>query len=319
MLYKKIIKKLTTAEAKRIKVILERAKFLQNLEDSKIFLEDFVGRENTLVPTGAFFSEIFSQEIGPCAIPANQLERSIGSCSMVNNPLTTYQRVDFKIALNLVPSSPESNFVFLGSRYTKLPNEYIYNNYLTETKKPGKIFTTALAFYNKKELYEKIFSALQPAKWNLARLLGSALTEDIFALFSAENMENKVKAFAFKSAKEQCTVRSQEETQLLNNSAIIGSALIKYKFENSPTEVSMLPYLAPDNSLVIYLTLTSNNLRFDLTRLPQEQLPLFMEEEKFAKFIVKKTEAWLKNLDSMTAFGMNIYKKFATKILVILP
>jgi uncharacterized membrane-anchored protein len=314
MLTLKLTQPLTKAESRHIKEILAREKFLEKLNDKVVFSADYESRDKTKDAFTLSLLTLLKQEVGPCLEPAHQLERSLGSSFMVHARSKSYKKVKFSLCMHQAPLAPKDDFVFLGVATTRLPTVFFYNCYLNQqlTKVSG-IFTTALAFYNKPSLYKSISKVIKANEALLNSKLGKPLTEDISKLFSLRNPKQLEKAFSLKSiAKGEVSKTSVQ----LDKGENFKNFTLRYNFDKAYAEIGILSYLMPDNTLAIYTTLMNSNKTLEPISWTAEGIPAFMVTEKYQKFVLKWTKNCIANMAAMTFFGMELYKKFATKILI---
>jgi hypothetical protein len=317
MIALKLTQELTKAECKNIREILAREKFLEKLNDKAVFMSDYESRDKTKDAPSASLISLLRQEVGPCLEPAHQLERSIGSSFITHTRSKNYKKVEFSIGLHQTPLAPKNDFVFLGVTNTRIPMVFLYNCYLNQQISGGsKISTTALAFYNKPSLYKRISKAIKANEVSLSLKLGKPLTEDISKLFSIRSTKKLEKGFSLKRIIGAEVAESGKTRDQSDDGENFKNFTIRYNFDKAYAEVGILPYLMPDNSLVIYTMLMTSNKTLEPIKWAENGMPVFMNTEKYQKFVLKWTENCIANMEAMTSFGMAIYKKFATKILI---
>jgi len=317
MLTLKLTQPLTKAESRHIKAILAREKFLSKLDDKAVFMGDYESRDKTQDVTSPSLLTLLKQEVGPCLEPAHQLERSIGSSFITHARRKSYKKVEFSVGLHQTPLAPKDDFVFLGVANTRLPMVFFYNCYLNQQISGGsKISTTALAFYNKPALYKRISKVITSNEAALRRKLGKPLTEDIGKLFSIRKTAPLEKAFVLKTGYEAEVCDTKNENWALSEN--IKSFTIRYRFAKAYADVGIMVYFTEANTLAISTMLMTSNKTLEPIKWTESGIPAFMATERYEKFALKWTKNCIDNMAAMTSFGMELYKKFATKILITL-
>lgn len=313
----KLTQPLTKAESKHIKAIIAREKFLTKLNDKAVFQGDYESRDKTKDAPSASLLTLLKQEVGPCLEPAHQLERSIGSSFITQNRRKSYKKIEFSIGLHQTPLAPKDDFIFLGVANTRLPMVFFYNCYLNQQISGGsKISTTALAFYNKPALYKRISKVIATNEASLSLKLGKPLTEDISKLFSIRKTAPLEKAFVLKTGyKEEVCDTKNENWNMAEN---IKSFTLKYKFAKAYAEVGVMVYFTEANTLAVSTMLMTSNKTLEPIKWTESGIPAFMATERYEKFVLKWTKNCIDNMSAMTSFGMELYKKFATKILIVI-
>lgn len=329
----KITKKLTLKEAERIKNLIQKVNFLKELSDSALFKEDFSSLDKRTKNLSAVKKEIISEHIA-AGIPQSLYQLQASAQNYVYGhtaPVSTNEKLLFSIfsSTGLGSGTKASDAVAIGISSVNISKENVFlssfscylmpdSKYFQNINRFGKIFLTALFFYNKRDIYIDIKNILDKNKQKITGYLGEAFIEDLALLFSVKKGNKEVPAYLFASSskEELFSYPNVPEYYLLSKNDLGFSKLEYFYGQASFVTLEGRLRLEGNNALSLYLEIISNHSgpgqKFDqLTNLKN-----LRNNPEFSKFIDEKISDWLKNLDSMTSFGFNIYNKLKTKILI---
>lgn len=168
-------------------------------------------------------------------------------------------------------------------------------------------------FYNRKELYFKVFATLLENKEKLKKYTTKPFLKALLSLFSVKDFKTEVPDFDIPATKLKLAVRGAENffEPVTSRKEILG-------FYNPGRGLieSVKLLLLEDNSLAIDFYFFDEMLSKVGKILTKENLEIAKENPLFDKFIAENLNLWLKNILLLTAFEEKVYNKIRTKILL---
>jgi hypothetical protein len=310
----RVKKQLSSKDAERIKSNSKKTDFLLQLNDGNFLCEDILSKRIAWEKTTDCIKILVYKNVGPIKTEAYELAIKNGS-EEYSKVSRNYQRNDknnFRIILirNNV-GAPNTNILINVDSPDVDKNEF---DFVPREKPKENIFSLATYFYNKFEAYQKISEILLTEKIKLYENMGKVYTDDLISLFSVEKESEATKDYTIPLR--NIAVKTEdnndnkiyeqveeiyEDTIEIENTRVQISQACEFLFTNS-SEKSRI-YLSLDEANILYL-----------------ECPLaFINSQKIDKltdFINKQLNAWLKDFEKRANFGLSIYEKLKTKILV---
>ena len=308
-------KKIDAATATRLRTLLQRLDFLNNLQEPAFFQQDFLAKTYVWKAKDRSVRSLIFQDIGPLQLPAYGLVSSI-FCDNFYTHLDNrkpLEKVAFQIMLTEAKdrhNGSDINISVTPQASQEKVNSYSFNPRFRFDK--NIFLATANYFYNKLPLYKKSYASLLENKKTLTKTLGASFTEDLLLLFSAEPEQLSVAEY---------TVPKVETTKIQVYHAFpswckkLGLAVIP---------LYMNGYIWLDVFVELNLTAEKTldfSVRLDKDTLHPEIRKCDLASGNISKgelleLIEEQLNDWLKNTEQMLNFGYSIFDKFKPKILV---
>lgn len=307
----RVRKQLSSEAAARIRVNCKKTEFLCQLKDGNFLWEASLAKKIVWEKASAGIKILIYENVGPIVTAAYELaiKRGAEEYSAVFRNCPSNAKNNFRIILlrNGVEASTTNISINIDSPAVD-KNEF---DFAPGENSEANIFALATYFYNKFEVYARIYEILLAEKINLYKNIGRAYTDALIDLFSVEKAPETAKTYAIPlknlpaKTSDKKIVEQVEEIygDMLDIEAThlqIGQAC-EFLFEGS-SEKSRI-YLALDVANILYL-----------------ECPIaFISAEKINKltnFIQDQLGAWLEALEERTNFGLSLCEKVKTKILV---
>jgi hypothetical protein len=285
---------------KRIYLLSKKIKILENLQDG-IYLREALLQKNPVwkVKTN-YIESIINQNIGPISTSKEcNLERSQNNHLAFRQNRPNLEKVEFEISL-----ARSNNYPFNTRVLASIENKTLHTKDLNLDPLSGgnfgNIYALATYFYNKYEAYRKIHDLLVEKKELILSQISAEYVEALIELFSVEKTAKNLENYSI--PKEFI----REETRFINIPSLEAKAIFSVSYTHS---VKGAFY----QDLILCLSINkSENLVYDI--FPVYNAEINVEDEKIYDFINKNTNLWLKNLEQMADFGMDIYNLLKTKI-----
>lgn len=307
----RIRKQLSSDAGKRIRANYKKTEFLLQLKDGNFLWEASLAKKISWEKSSAGIKILVYENVGPIKTAAYELaiKRGAEEYSKVSRNYQSNTKNNFRIILlrNDI-GSPNTNISINLDSPDVDKNEF---DFAPSENSAANIFSMATYFYNKFEVYERIYKVLLTEKIKLYENIGKAYTDALIDLFSIEKEAGAIKDYNIplknlpaktsdNKIVEQVEEIFEDTIELETTRLQIGQAC-EFLFVGS-SEKSRI-YLSLDAANILYL-----------------ECPLaFISAEKINKltsFIDKQLEAWLKALEERANFGLSICEKVRTKILV---
>lgn len=313
----RIIKQISPATVARIKQNQTRLALLFNLRDAAFLREDLLAKNLQALDKGHYYLKtLLHRNIGPLVTPEYGLIRSnIGNISYFQNlGVSSLEEVYFTLRLirnNEDPAKVElATFVAVPLRAWKEFSFDPFHGGTTEGR--GNILAVATYFYNKKAMYAKTQAFLLEEKLALAAALGEAYTSDLLSLFAANKREKAIKNFAIPKenlSKEVLPYGRKDPKDLFRQKCeqIDFAELPFYPNNFSWSDLEVDLYLGPANTLIL-------DAMYQETAGSPSRAPKVAA--RLTRFADEQLNAWLKDLEQLTAFGLAIYEGLKPKILL---
>lgn len=269
---------------------------------------------------GAFPCEILTKkrigfEPSPKCYPYLNYEQEVAFERSLNARGDESQKeVTFALKINTACKNKGKTDVLLeveGKRNIEISFWFGSARSLYESKK--NMFNFIAYFYNRELLYARISEILKENKEEILELTNKTFFKDLVCLFSVKNM-GKVKNFTFEKNFRQKQIFSEEQIEKVAKRTKLGN------FESKDRDINIIELsLAKEEILnvdfsfpapVTMLEMMGRTSRYSTA--PEEALKAAF----FEKFIKENLNLWLKNYIALTNFGIALYKKLKTKILI---
>jgi hypothetical protein len=291
--------------------------FLFNLRDAAFLREDILAKNLQASKKGYYREILMHENIGPLVMPEYGLVRSsIGNISYFQGlPSGKPEELNFTITLirNNSFSTKVEVAVFVDTPAHSW-KEFSFNPFSCgDAEGRGNLLTVAAYFYNKRVLYEKTQAFLLAKQIALATALGEAYTSDLIALFSAPPSEATIENFDISEKNLRKEIlpygRNDPKDLFRQKCKAIDFGELPFYVNEALEAIGIYLYLGPDNTLVLDACYVGTASSVD-------KRAVSVTDVKFTKFADEQLNAWLKNLEQLTAFGLDIWEVLKTKILV---
>lgn len=299
----KLTKKLSEKELARVLLLSKKLKILENLQDGPYLREALLQKTPIWKVGTSYVESIINQNIGPIFAPkAYNLTRSQANSLVFSQNRPNLEKVEFEISLARSLRYPFDRARVLASIENKTLNTTDLTLDPLSGGNFGNIYALATYFYNKYEAYKKIQALLVEKRELILSQISEAYVEALLELFSAEKAPENLEDYLIPSA------FLKEETCFEHIPSFEKAAIFSVNYTYSSKSAFY-------QDLVLCLSLDkSENLVYDI--FPVYSAKINTEDGKIYDSINKNTNLWLKNLEQLADFGLNIYSAARTKILI---
>jgi hypothetical protein len=269
---------------------------------------------------GAFPCEILTKkrigfEPSPKCYPYLNYEQEVAFGRSLNTGGDESQKeVTFALKINTACKNKGKTDVLLeieGKRNIEISFWFGSARSLYESKK--NMFDFIAYFYNRELLYARISEILKENKEEILELTNKTFFKDLVCLFAAKP-GNNVKNFTLDKNFRQKQIFSEEQIGKTARKTKLGN------FESKSKDVDIIELsLTAENSLNVDFSFPEQVTILEMMggaskylTVPEEALG----DAFFEKFIKENLNLWLKNYIALTNFGVALYKKLKTKILI---
>lgn len=312
------VKQIRSDDVARINRNKAKINFLFNLRDAAFLREDILTKNLQKIENGYYFKTLIHKNIGPLVTPEYGLVRSqIGNIFYFKGlSLLKTEEPNFTVGLtSSEAAATKAGVAVFVDMPTQAWKEFSFDPFhCGDTEGRGNILTVAAYFYNKKAMYKKTHNSLLEKRLELEAALGEAYTSDLIALFSSNKREKNIKNFNIPKKNLSKEVlpyeRNDPKDLFIQKCKTIDFAEIPSYVDAFYGYIEACLFLGPANTLVL-------DARYrETVHSGGGSKAVAKEDAKFTKFADEQLNAWLKNLEQLTAFGLDIYEGLKPKILI---
>jgi len=300
MIYE-VVKQLTVSDAARLRKLKQKEKFFASIKALPLLpiknKEIYMGK---LIP---------STKVGPIVLQKHQFSR-YGNDLFFDEVKAPLNKGFTKFGISVENYTQYA--IMLDLDYTFDSFEIFFDK---SSNNMGVITTIAGSFYNRRPLYQEIFTkALLPYEKALTENAGATFTKNLLSLFSITKPAKKVAAYNIPEA--------SLSNQLVKEKKINDKTLLQVGYSGllcrSPKEgqchIHAKTYLAPDNILVIEADLLDSDLYTAADFYPHLGRPWnspsieLKNNKKLNCIIDNQLNDYFSNLEAMLNFGTELYE-----------
>jgi hypothetical protein len=304
-----VVKQLTSSDAARLRKLQQKEKFFTSIKALPL-----LPIKNKEIYTGKL---IPSTKVGPIILQKHQFSR-YGNDLFFDEVRAPLNKGFTKFGISVENYSEYA--IMLDLNYTFDSFELFFEKSLNNM---GVITTIAGSFYNRRPLYQEIFTkALLPYENELTENAGATFAKNLLSLFSITKPAKKVAGYHIPEASLSNQLvkpgKAKEKTLL----QLGYSGLLCRSLKEGQCHIHLKTYLAPDNTLVIVSDLLDSEIYTAADFYPHLGRPWnspnieLKNNKKLNAMIDNQLNDYFSNWEALLNFGLELYKMVRTNFLL---